>query len=85
MQYDIINDRDLDYYNVMLYGNFGYDGVRKMIDKLKSYEKQIFIVNMNDYENNSKYSQFAKDIVDYVLLNGEKIDSKYEYDVYYIE
>lgn len=85
MQYDIINDRDLDYYNVMLYGNFGYDGVRKMIDKLKSYEKQIFIVNMNDYENNSEYSQFAKDIVDYVLLNGDKIDSKYEYDVYYIE
>ncbi len=85
MQYDIINNNYLDYYDVLLYGNFGYDGTNKMIDKLKKLDNQIFIVSMNDYEDDYEYSQFAKKIVDYVLLNGENIDSKYGYDVYYIE
>ena len=69
----------------MLYGNFGYDGVNKMINRLKDMEKQIFIVCMDDYNSTYEYSQFAKKVVDYVLLNGIKIDSKYGYNVYYVE
>lgn len=85
MQYKIINNRKLDYFDVMLYGNFGYDGVNKMINRLKDMEKQIFIVCMDDYSSTYEYSQFAKKVVDYVLLNGIKIDSKYGYNVYYVE
>lgn len=85
MQYDIIHDNDLDYYDVMLYGNFGYDGVHKMIEKMKKSDERVVIVSRYDYQKNSEDSQFAKRIVDYVIDNGRMIDSKYGYDVYYLE
>lgn len=85
MQYDIINDNELDYYDVLLYGNFGYDGINKMLKEFKKMNDKIFIVSRADYENDYEYSQFAKELVDYVVLNGKLIDSKYEHDVYYVE
>ncbi len=85
MQYDIINDKDLDYYDVMLYGNFGYDGVNKMINKIKNSNKQYVIVSTYDYKNENSDSQFAKKVADYVINHGHLVESKYDYDVYYME
>ena len=85
MQYDIINDNYLDYCDVLLYGNFGYDGINKMINRFSTMSNKYFIVSRSDYDNDYEYSQFAKEIVDYVIDNGEFVLSKYDYDVYYIE
>ena len=85
MQYDIIHDNDIDYYDIMLYGNFGYDGVNKMIENIKHEDRHTFIVSRYDYQKDTEDSQFAKKIVDYVIDNGCMIDSKYGYDVYYLE
>jgi len=82
MQYDIINDHDLDYYDIFLYGNFGYNGVNKMINKIKISNEKIVIVSRDDYLQESKDSQFAKKVVDYVITHGNLIESKYGYDVY---
>ncbi|MDD5888622.1 MAG: hypothetical protein PUC82_03950 [bacterium] len=85
MQYDIIKNNKLDYYDVLMNGNFGYDGINKMIKRLSLEDSNIFIVSMSDYNDDYSYSQFSKDIVDYVILNGKLIESKYGYNVYYIE
>lgn len=85
MRYDIINDYDLDYYDVMLYGNFGYDGVSKMIERIKESKQKFVIVSRDDYENENVYSQFAKKIVDYVINHSSLVESKYGYDVYCME
>ena len=46
---------------------------------------EIYFPHLTDYNNRYEYSQFAKEIVDYVIGNGEFVLSKYGYDVYYIE
>lgn len=85
MLYNIINDKDIDYFSVPLYGNFGYNGINKMIEKISSYNYKIFIVSKKDYNNKRKDSQYCKEIAKYIMDNYKKIDSKYGYEVYYKE
>lgn len=85
MLYNIINDKDIDYFSVPLYGNFGYNGINKMIEKISSYNDKIFIVSKKDYNNKRKDSQYCKEIAKYIMDNYKKIDSKYGYEVYYKE
>ena len=83
MFYDISNGNDIDYYNVIMYGNFGYNGINNMIDDIKKMEDRYIIVDMNSYLKEGEDEQFAKEIAEYVMKNCEKIDSKYGFDVYY--
>lgn len=85
MQYDIINDNKLDYYDVMLCGNFGYNGDKKIINNFKKLKNQIFIIEIDAYERVTENTQFARNIADYVINNCKKINSKYGFDVYYQE
>ncbi len=85
MQYDIINNYDLDYFDVFLYGNFGYHGDIKMIDKIKQMHNQIIIVDRQDYTKVTADSQFDRIIAEYAMKVSKKIDSKYGLDVYYKE
>ena len=87
IKYNISRDRKLTYFDVPLYGNFGYGGSKKMINKIKRMHNQIFIVSMADYENKFKYSQFSKELAGYVIKTCKKIDDnkKYRFEVYYKE
>ena len=85
MFYDISNGNDIDYYDVIMYGNFGYNGVNVMIDDIKSMSDRYIIVDMNSYNRDGEDEQFAKEIADYVINNCKKIESKYGFDVYYKE
>lgn len=83
MFYDISNGNEIDYYDVIMYGNFGYDGINRMIKDIKSMKDRYIIVDMNSYNKEGKDEQFAKEIAEYVMKTCEKIDSKYGFDVYY--
>ena len=83
--YNVINDYEIDYFSVPLYGNFGYNGINKMIEKVDSYNDKIFIVSTNEYNERKKDSQFFKEVAKYIMENYQKIDSKYGYEVYYKE
>lgn len=85
MFYDITNNKRLDYYDVIMYGNFGYDGVNKMIKDIKNMHNRYIIVDMNSYLKKGKDEQFVKEIAEYVMGSCKKIDSKYGFDVYYKE
>ena len=74
MQYDIINDKKINYFDVFLNGNFGYNGTKKMIKKIKEMPNDIIIINMNDYNNNGQEEQFAKEIINYIMKNYQKIE-----------
>ena len=56
--------------------------MKKMIDKMHD---QIFVVSMNDYNNDDEFSQFSKELAKYIMDNSKKIDSKHGFDVYYKE
>lgn len=85
MEYSIVNDRKIDYFSIPLYGNFGYNGINKMIKKIEKSKNKVFIVSKSEYKSKKKDSQFAKEIVKYIMDNYKKIDSKYGHEVYYRE
>ena len=83
IQYDISRDKKLDYFGVLLYGNFGYNGDEKMINKIGNMHDRYILVDRKDYEKNDSYSQFDKNIVNYVIENCNKIGSEGSFDIYY--
>ena len=85
MYYDIINDRNLSYFDVLYYGNFGYNGTEKMINRIKDMHDQYFVVSFEDYKSDYEYSQFAKEVAHWIVSNCEEVDSKYAFVVYYKE
>ena len=87
MKYSIVRDKKITYFNVPLNGNFGYNGNRKMINKIKKMHNQIFIISIDAYKTRSHTSQFDKEIVKYIIDNYKKIDEdkKLGYAVYYKE
>lgn len=83
MFYDISNGNELDYYDVIMYGNSGYNGVNSMIEDIKAMRNRYIIVDMNSYNKEGKDEQFVKEIAKYVMDSCELVDSKYGFDVYY--
>lgn len=80
--FTIFNEERLDYFDVLLRGNYGYDGTNKMIEKVRNLHNQIFIINMDDYNSTLENDQFDKKIVDYVIKHSKKHDTWDNYYVY---
>ena len=85
MLHTISNDREFSYFNILYDGNYGYNGSKKMIEKIEKMSDQVFVVSLIDYNNQNDFSQFSKDIAKHIMDNYEKIDEKYGFAVYYKE
>lgn len=83
IQYNIMNDKDISYYDIFLYGNFGYNGNRKLIDKIAEMHDQIFVINMKDYNKVASDNQFNKEVIKYIIDHSKKIDYRHNYVIYY--
>ncbi len=83
MFFDITHDREINYFDVLLYGNHGYNGTKTLIKKIEEQENLYIIVDIDKYNKNVSTSQYNIEVVKYVLKNYKKIDSKYSFDVYY--
>ena len=85
MSYNISHDRNISYFDIFLYGNHGYNGTKKMINKIKKMKNQYFIINMGEYEDskNQKNNQFNVEIIDYIVKNSTKLECKNKVCVYY--
>lgn len=81
----IVLDYDIDYYDLLNYGNHGYNGTKKLIKKLDNEKDTYILVNREAYERVSKRQQFNKEVVLYVIDNYEKVDSLGVFDIYYKE
>lgn len=85
MQYSIIHDKELDSFSILYRGNFGYNGIDKMLNKIKKMNDQIFLISISDYKNSDKDSQFCKELAEYVIKNCKFIEEKNGFYVYYKE
>lgn len=83
IQYDISRDNPITYFNILMYGNYGYRGSYEMIEKIKNMKDIYILVDMTSYHDLSSYNQFDKTIVNYVIQHYTKVDSWREFDVYY--
>ena len=79
---DIASDNKITYYNVLLYGNWGYNIDKKVKEEYnKLHNTYIFI---EDKPTNKDGQDYIK-IYDYIEKDCIKIDSIYDYTIYYKE
>jgi hypothetical protein len=83
MDYDIYKNRDIDYFSVLLYGNYGYGGSNKMINKIKKMKDTYIIIEKKSYNDSCIGSQFDKTIVDYVINNYKLVEDRKDFLIYY--
>ena len=83
VQYDISRDHPITYFDVLMYGNYGYRGSYKMIERVKEMKDVYILVDMASYHDFSLYNQFDKVVVDYVIKHYKKVDSWRDFNVYY--
>ena len=82
---DVINDNKIDYYNVFMYGNYGYNGTKTEINKIKKMHDKYFMIDKNNYNKKQKYDQFNKDICKYIMDNSKLVEETKYFYVYYKE
>lgn len=79
------SDGKLGYYDLLNYGNHGYNGTEKLCRMLSKEKNKFILVNMDDYENARSRQQTNKEVMKYVIDNYEKVGEFDNYDVYYKE
>ena len=79
MFFDITSDRKITYFDIPLYGNFGHNGLDKMIKKINNSHDVYYFVKE---ESNRQY---AIELYKNIKKNGEYIDSIYDYGIYYFK
>ena len=64
----------IDKYDLLLYGNNGYNGNEKLINRLKQEKDAIAIVEDLDAREENAFDQFNFDFIHYVEDNYKRID-----------
>lgn len=76
----------IDKYDLINNGNMGFNGIDKYINEIDNYCKEnkcVFLLFMQEYNDNSKDNQTNKDITKYVLKNyNKREDLGYSYLIY---
>lgn len=78
--YKITNNMKITYFDLLNKGNSGYNGTKKMIDRVKKLpDETLFIISYDEYAKEDKLNrqQINKDIMKYVIDNSEEIE-RYE-------
>lgn len=79
MFFDIENNNKIDYFDVPLYGNFGYNGLDNMKRKIDQCHKCYFFIS--DSDNN----QFARELNDYIRDNYSCVEAFEDFEIYKVE
>lgn len=78
--YKIITNQKINYLDLINTGNFGYNGSEKLLNKVKSLDKDyVFFVSKDEI---GKGKQTDQKLIKYIIKNYEKIDEIYLYDIY---
>ena len=81
MFYTLDLNIDNYYFDMPLRGNFGKDGISKMIEKLKNLDNNTIILIDNDETKYTIY-QFQEELKEYVKQNCKYIEQIENFDVY---
>lgn len=80
--YKIINNKDLNYFDLPNYGNYGYNGVNRMIAEVKKLNNVIVIIDRELMDNSDSGQQYVKELGKEVIRSSKKIKSIGIYDIY---
>lgn len=83
--YKIKHNLDITYFDLPNYGNYGYQGVNKLIGRLKKVENCLVIIDKECYLESNPTQQYIKEAVRYIMKRGKLIKSIHNYEVYELE
>lgn len=81
----IMNEDETSYFTILNEGNHGYNGTKKMINKIDKMKETYFIIDLLEVDNQISVSQFNLKVVNYIRENSEFIEGDDEYVIYYKE
>lgn len=77
--YKISNDLEINHFDLINTGNWGYKGSKRLLKELKKKKDAVFVINRLSYEGTR---QTDKTALNYVLKYGKKIDEIYGFEFY---
>lgn len=77
----IQNNFKITYFDLLNYGNLGYNGTKMMTNKIEKMHNKYFLINID--EKGSKLSQLNREIVDFAIKKSKLIDTIDSYNIYY--
>ena len=75
----------INYFDLINYGNHGYNGTNKMIERIEKMDKDTkYVISMDEYNKKDKYNrqQINKEIMKYIIDNGDLIDEINCFNIY---
>ena len=79
--YDVTKDNKITYYNILFYGNLGYNGNSMIFNDISKNNYDCFIIDDDIYNNN----QYDLEVVKYIKDKYKKIDRYGLFTIYYKE
>ena len=83
--FKIKSNSDITYFDLPNYGNYGYDGISKIISRLKDIEHGYIVVDSDAYTSKDSAQQYVKEAVSYIMKRGKKVKTIGVYEVYHFE
>ena len=83
--YKIINDKKLTYFDLPNNGNYGYNGIARMKNKINNKHNVYFVIDRKLVKNNDSNQQYIKELGQFVIKESKKTKSIGVYDIYYKE
>lgn len=80
--FKIVNDKNINKYDLINKGNLGYNGDKRLLNDIKTSKDKVFFVDKSELGLNK---QSSKPALNYVIKNGKKIDKVYKYDIYILK
>ncbi len=81
----IVNDLDIECYDLINMGNNGFNSTDKIINKMNKEKDAYFIINMDEYNLKKNGQQIDKDVLKYVIDNYTEVEKFGNFVVYYKE
>ncbi len=85
MFYDIVTDKEITYFDVLLKGNYGYNGTKKMQDKIDAMHDVYFFIDKYKYKTYPKTNQLDTEVIKFAIKKSIKVDEILNYNIYYKE
>lgn len=79
--YKIINDIDINYFDLINKGNLGYNGTNKLLNRVLEKRNSLFLINIYDINNR----QIDKKVIKYVMNNAYIVEEIGKYRLYRFE
>lgn len=80
--YKIKNNSLITYFDLPNYGNYGYNGTEKIINRLKELDNVLIVIDCSLYDDDNEAQQFIIEGMNFVTKTGKLVKKIGNYEVY---